>query len=118
MSKKALGDWGEALTADHLRRQGYQILARQYRCRFGEVDLIAQKDRTVCFVEVKTRSGRTAGEAREAVTPAKQGRLRRAATWYLAQTGLDCPCRFDVAEVYPDPLWQRPRIHYISNAFQ
>ena len=117
--RRRRGNRGEDAVAAALVRRGYRLLERQYRCRWGELDLIVQSPAGIlCFVEVKTRSGRTAGEAREAVTHAKQGRLRRAATWYLAQTGLDCPCRFDVAEVYPDPLWQRPRIHYISNAFQ
>ena len=112
------GRMGERAAAEFLRRAGYEICALNWRSGRYELDIVARKGDFVHFVEVKTRSGRTAGEAREAVTPAKQGRLRRAATWYLAQTGLDCPCRFDVAEVYPDPLWQRPRIHYISNAFQ
>ena len=118
MSKKALGDWGEALTADHLRRQGYQILAQQYRCRFGEVDLIAQKDRMVCFVEVKTRTGSSVGLPREYVGAQKQERLRRAAACYLSTLTEEPEVRFDVAEVYTaDDGLAAGRIEYIENAF-
>lgn len=117
--RRRRGNRGEDAVTAALIRRGYELLERQYRCRWGELDLIVRSPEGVlCFVEVKTRSGTAIAEAREAVTPAKQGRLRRAAAWYLARTGLDCPCRFDVAEVYPDPMWQRPQIHYISNAFQ
>ncbi len=119
--RKRRGDRGEAAVAVALVRRGYQILERQYRCRWGEIDLIARAPEGIlCFVEVKARSRGAISTAREAVTPAKQHRLREAAGWYLAQTGLDCACRFDVAEVYPDPAgrWERPEINYLINAFQ
>ena len=68
---------------------------------------------TLCFVEVKTRTSSGFAQAREAVTPAKQRKLRAAASLYLAERRLDCRCRFDVAEVY----WTSRRINYIINAF-
>ena len=52
MNRKLLGDWGEAQTAAHLRKRGFQILASQYRCRFGEVDIIAKEGEVLCFIEV------------------------------------------------------------------
>ena len=109
-SRKALGDRGEEAVAAALEKRGCAILERQYRCRWGEIDLIARSaEGTLCFVEVKTRS------SQEAVTAAKQRKLRNAALCYLAQTGLDCPCRFDVAEVYDQE--GRRRINYMISAF-
>jgi len=119
--RRQRGNRGEAAVAAYLRRRGYRLLASQFRCRFGEIDLIARTPEGIlCFVEVKTRSSSDFALALEAVTPAKQRRLRAAAQAYLAQNELDCPCRFDVAEVYPgaNSLWDRPEINYIINAFQ
>ena len=117
--KKLLGDWGEAYTAAHLRRQGYAIVASQFRCRMGEIDLIARKDGVLCFVEVKTRSNLACGLPREYVTAAKQERIRKTAAFYLMEKGLDCPVRFDVAEVYTDGAHSPAATHieYIENAF-
>lgn len=111
--RQVLGARGEAAVAAALERRGYQVLERQYRCRWGEIDLIARSpDGVVCFVEVKTRSSAAFAQAREAVTAAKQRRLRAAAGCYLAEQVLDDePCRFDVAEVYGQ------RINYIISAF-
>ena len=116
--RRRLGNRGEAAVAHWLRREGYQLLTGQYRCRFGEIDLIARSPEGVlCFVEVKTRTSSRFAAPREAVTPAKQRRLRTAAEYYLAQTGQgECFCRFDVAEVYPASEGE-PTINYITNAF-
>lgn len=116
--RKEWGNWGEQVVAEDIRRQGGTILERQYRCRWGEIDLIARTaDGILCFVEVKTRSTRAIAPPRASVTPAKQRKLRDAASWYLAQRELDCPCRFDVAEVYPPGEGARREIHYIIDAF-
>ena len=116
--RKRRGDWGEQAVAEALERRGWTVLERQYRCRWGEIDLIARDPGgAVCFVEVKTRSPRAVAAPREAVTAAKQRKLREAASWYLARTGWDGPCRFDVAEVYPPGPGARRQINYITNAF-
>ena len=116
--RKKRGDSGEAAIARYLEERSYQVLERQYRCRWGEIDLIARSPEGVlCFVEVKTRSSQAIASPREAVTAAKQRKLRNAALCYLAQTGLDCPCRFDVAEVYPADGGGRQQIKYITSAF-
>ena len=74
---KALGDRGEAVTAQYLRERGYALLASQWRCRYGELDLVARdRDGTICFVEVKLRGGDLAGLPREAVDRRKRERLR------------------------------------------
>lgn len=116
--RKRLGDRGEEAVARWLRGKGYRLLASQYRCRFGEIDLIARsREGILCFVEVKTRTSRRFSVPREAVTAAKQRRLRTTAAYYLVQTGQgECPCRFDVAEVYPVPE-REPTINYIADAF-
>lgn len=118
--RKRRGNRGEAAVAAYLRKKRYRLLASQYRCRFGEIDLIARSpEGIVCFIEVKTRSGQDFARALESVTPTKQKRLRTTAQLYLAQTGIDVPCRFDVAEVYPDADkgWDKPQINYITDAF-
>lgn len=116
---RAEGVWGEAEVANYLRRRGYTLLAHSFRCRFGEIDLIARKGGVLCFVEVKTRSNLTCGLPREYVTAAKQERLRKTAAYYLMVKELDCPARFDVAEVYTDDAHdpRATRIEYIENAF-
>ena len=113
------GVWGEALVADYLREKGYKLAAHSYRCRFGEIDLIAWDKSVLCFVEVKTRTNTQMGLPREYVTAGKQARIRKTALFYLCDNGLDCPARFDVAEVYTDVHRSagKTRIAYIENAF-
>ena len=117
MTTKTRGDWGEALVAEYLRDRGYGIIASQYRCRFGEIDLIARDGETLCFVEVKLRKDASHGLPREFVTASKQKKLRMTAQFYLAAHDLDAACRFDVAEVYTDEKHDRAKIEYIENAF-
>ena len=119
MTAKARGDWGEALVAAYLRERGYRILSSKYRCRFGEIDLIAHDGKTLCFVEVKLRGSLSFGLPREYVTARKQERLRATAAYYLAAHNIDEFCRFDVAEVYADGTQtpENTRIEYIENAF-
>ena len=116
---RAVGTWGEAQAAAYLRKKGYHLLAHSYHCRFGEIDLIAQKGKMICFVEVKTRSNLSMGLPREYVTASKQEKLRKTAACYLAEKELDLPARFDVAEVYTDRdhMPESVRIEYIPNAF-
>ena len=117
---KDLGDRGEDLTADWILSRGCRILDRRWRCRYGELDLVARTpEGTVCFVEVKLRSGSLAGLPREAVGRRKRERLRSAAESYLALHDLgDAPARFDVAEVYTDGNHRPVRLEYLEDAFQ
>ena len=119
--RKCRGNQGEDAVAAALLRRGYRILERQYHCRWGEIDLIAwAPEGVLCFVEVKSRTGTRFTAPREAVTAAKQRKLRNAASWYLARSGLDeSPCRFDVAEVWPSTRngWDKPNLNYIISAF-
>ena len=119
MSTKQDGDWGEALVAEYLKARGCRIVEREWRCRFGEIDLIAEQEGTLLFVEVKLRTNLRYGMPRESVTAKKQEKLRSAALLYLSMHGLDAPARFDVAEVYTDAHHsaRSTRIEYIENAF-
>lgn len=115
--KKASGDQGEDFAARYLARRGYTILNRQWRCRFGELDIVARSpDGVLCFVEVKRRGPGSIGLPREFVDGRKQARLRRAANLYMGFHGLDCPARFDVAEVYEGKDGAL-RVEYLEDAF-
>lgn len=119
MSTKQDGDWGEALVEKYLSERGCRIVEREWRCRFGEIDLIAEQEGALLFVEVKLRTNLRYGMPRESVTAKKQEKLRSAALLYLSMHGLDAPARFDVAEVYTDVRHSagKTRIAYIENAF-
>ena len=114
------GRAGERAAAEYLRRAGYEICALNWRSGRYELDIVARKAGIVHFVEVKTRTNLSCGLPREYVTPAKQKRLKKTALYYLSQKQLDCPARFDVAEVYADSPYSREnaRIEYLENAFE
>jgi putative endonuclease len=99
-ARHTLGKLGEDLSCAELIRRGYSILARRYRTRFGEIDIIARDNDVTVFVEVKTRKGDDFGGGAEAVTAWKQRRLTQMAVDFLARHQLhDRPCRFDVVVV-------------------
>lgn len=111
----ALGSAGEDAACDELRRRGYEILARQYRTRRGEIDIVARDGGTTVFVEVKARRGQQFGGGAAAVTWRKQRRIARVALEFLARHGhADTPCRFDVVVVTPGPV---PRVEVYTHAF-
>ena len=113
---QSAGNRGEAAVARYLRQKGYTLLESQWRCRFGELDLVARdRHSTVCIVEVKLRGTNSIALPREFVDSRKQQRLRSAAEVYLASKELDAPVRFDVAEGYDEG--GSLRIKYIENAF-
>ena len=94
------GQRGEDVACKELERRGHTILARRYRTRFGEIDIIARDGDTTVFVEVKVRATGECGTAADAVTPRKQRRLASMALDYLARTtGTNVPCRFDVVAI-------------------
>jgi putative endonuclease len=102
MTRVQLGAMGEALAVDHLTRMGLRILGRNWRCRYGELDVIAADDatRTAVFVEVKTRTGDGYGGLAHAVTPRKVWRLRRlAGLWLAGQDQRWAALRIDVIGV-------------------
>ncbi|MCZ7530667.1 MAG: YraN family protein [Acidimicrobiia bacterium] len=115
--RHALGAAGERLVADRYVARGFEIIDRNWRCRDGELDLVARNGRTIVFCEVKTRTSTAFGAPAEAVTREKQRRLRRLAGRWLEETGTHgADVRFDVASV----LWPtggEPTVTVIEAAF-
>ncbi|RAV03450.1 YraN family protein [Paenibacillus sp. YN15] len=118
-SRKLLGQWGEEQAAAHLSQGGMRILARNWRARSGEIDIIGEADGRLVFVEVRTRrsSGRF-GTALESVDARKQRQVRATALVYLHATRqTERPCRFDVVAVTAEGADGRADIVHIPNAF-
>ena len=118
MSNKTVGNYGESLARQYLQGQGYRILEENFRNKLGEIDLIAQDGKTICFVEVKTRQSLDQGQPYEAVTPWKIRKLSRMATFYLKHKyhSLEILSRFDVISIVQDKI-SPPSIQHIKNAF-
>ena len=119
MSSKniSLGKKGEKLAEKFLKKQGLCICARNYRTRYGEIDIIAKEKETLVFVEVKTRSSERLGSPEEAVTVKKQQQISKAALDYLEKHELfDCQARFDVVSVIDDGS-KKVALELIRNAF-
>jgi len=119
LRSRELGRWGEALAADYLRRKGFAIVETGWRCRFGELDLVAERGGFLCFVEVKLRGNDRFGGAGEFVDRRKQEKLRAAALLYLEAHPTALQPRFDVVEIYaPRGMDTRePEIFCLENAF-
>jgi putative endonuclease len=116
-NRKAVGDEAEALACEYLSGQGLNLLARNYRCRGGEIDLVMQHDDSLVFIEVRYRRNTGHGRASETVTASKQRRLIHCARVYMQRHHTwNVPARFDVVSI------EGPRgelqIDWISNAFQ
>ena len=115
-ARQHLGKMGEDLACAELSRRGYAVLARRYRTRFGEIDIVARDGDVTVFVEVKTRAGDEYGGGAEAVTGWKQRRITQMAVDYLSRNQLhDRPCRFDVVVV--DLAGESTRIEVYAHAF-
>ena len=119
--RKRAGDRGEAEVARYLRKKGYTLLASQWRCRFGELDLVARSRRgEICFVEVKLRSEGAIALPREFVDQRKQDRIRTTAGIYLSDFPTPLQPRFDVIEIYAPQGTEtpNPEINHLEDAFQ
>ncbi len=118
VDRMALGAWGEDVAVQHLQGRGYVVLARNWRCREGELDVVAQRGGLLVFVEVKTRSGAGYGEPAEAVTALKARRIRLLAARWL----VDCrpsgsfDLRFDVVGVVRQPSGP-PAVTHLQGCF-
>lgn len=117
--RSGLGRWGEDQAALYLQARGCTILAARFRCREGEIDLVAREGDFLCFVEVKLRRNARLAQAREFVTPAKQQKVRTAAMQYLIEYPSPLQPRFDVVEVYAPygEATKKPVIRHWKNAF-
>ena len=113
MNKRQLGTVYEQKAAAYLQQQGYEILECNFRCRLGEIDIVAREGGYLCFVEVKYRSGDGYGSPLEAVGVYKQRKIIKVAHYYMMRKrlGLYMPCRFDVIAIEKD------QITLLRNAF-
>ena len=115
--KKELGRYGEQLAAQYLEKRGYKVISRNYHTRYGELDIVCQKQGEIIFVEVKTRKTRLYGSPEESITYKKMQNMKKAALKYLhhypaAFKGL----RFDVVSIFIDDQGKE-NINHIENAF-
>jgi len=117
--KRALGSWGEQRAAEYLQERGYQIVARNVRGEYGEIDLLARQGEVLVFVEVKARSSAQFGHPEEAITPLKQQHLVDSALDYLqAHPDLGEDWRIDVIAIEVRPSRTSPTIVHFENALQ
>lgn len=101
--RKTIGQLGEAAAVCYLQKNGFRILTRNYRNRYGEIDIIACEKKQVCFIEVKTRASTSCGDPWEAVSAAKQNKIARLALVFLQENEWDnVQVRFDVVAVMVD----------------
>ncbi|MEM9594758.1 MAG: YraN family protein [Acidobacteriota bacterium] len=113
---RARGRLGEDEAVRWLLDRGYRVIERNAANRVGEIDVVAEQGGDLCFVEIKARANRTFGSALEAVPPAKQRKLARAASLYLVHHPTDLPCRFDVLAMdLADDGW---RFTLVRDAFR
>ncbi len=114
--EKKLGEAGELLAANFLAQKGYSIIQRNFRCKVGEIDIIASDGNYLVFVEVKTRRSLNYGSPVEAVDIRKQQQIYRTALFYLQQNAIDNQdIRFDIIAI--TMMDEKPAIEHIVNAF-
>ncbi len=113
-----MGEQGEELACDYLKKQGYRIVKRNYRIQGAEIDIVAKEGDTLAFIEVKTRGQDAFGHPLESITPTKCRQLSKAALHYLAsEVKKECAARFDVVAVWLEE-GSKPRFELIKNAFE
>ncbi len=116
MTTRLLGAMGEQIAARSLREKGYEIIAANYRTKIGEIDIIATKDKYICFVEVKTRKRGGYLNPRDNVDLAKQKRIKDSAQIYMAYKKFKLYVRFDIIEVLLSDNGSH-EINHIKDAF-
>ena len=118
MDSRNLGRWGEEQAARYLRRRAYRILEMNYKCRGGEIDIVASRGGYIIFVEVKLRKNADFASGREFVNYSKQQRIIMTAQHYLQEYETELQPRFDVIEIYaPNGAEGKISIEHIKNAF-
>ncbi|MEG0772298.1 YraN family protein [Clostridium sp.] len=116
---KSIGSHGEDIAETYLKEMGYTILERNFKCKIGEIDLIAKDDKYICFVEVKSRYGSLYGSPGESVTKLKQYKIYRTAQSYILKKKLyKFNFRFDVIEIILNNKDDNYSIKLIKDAFQ
>jgi putative endonuclease len=105
----------EKIAATFLTQQGLKLVASNFHCRYGEIDLIMQDGKTLVFVEVRLRTNTTFGSAAASITPQKQKKLIHTAQFYLQQHAIQSPCRFDAVLMHKADYTQ---IEWLRNAIE
>ncbi len=113
---QVIGNSGEAFVAEYLKKKGYIISTKNYRTKFGEIDIIAENNDEILFVEVKTRKETSLVRPYEYVNISKQRKIFVTANIYLQHNGFGLKPRFDVAEVFVSDNGSM-RLNYFENAF-
>ncbi len=107
------GNRGEDIATEYLWKKGYKIIERNFRTRFGEIDIVCRDGQTLVFVEVKTKIGHDFGEPEEMVNKSKIVKVKRMGEVYLQDKGLDVSCRVDVVAIVIENSWSVEKIeHY------
>lgn len=116
-STHTLGKSGEEIALRYLKKKKYRIVERNFRFFRGEIDIIAHDQKTLVFIEVKTRKSKSFGLPEESVTPSKQRQIRKIARGFMAQNNLrNTECRFDVISLFINKKGEY-KINHIQNAF-
>ncbi|QEK13626.1 YraN family protein [Crassaminicella thermophila] len=117
-SRRNLGVLGEKIASEYLQKKHYRIIKSNFKCRFGEIDIIAYKNDTYIFVEVKTRSSLSFGRPIEAINTTKKNHLLKSGQYYIQISNLkDCNFRFDAIEIIiSSPI--SPKVNHIKNIIQ
>jgi len=116
--KIALGKKGEKTAVSYLKKKGYRIVETNFRCKIGELDIIASLKDTLVFVEVRSRSTKRFGLPQESIGPAKQRKIRTVASYYLQLLGKPVPrVRFDVLALHFSAAGELLSVEHLENAF-
>lgn len=118
MSSKAVGSHGEQIACDHLERKGYEILKRNWHCRYGEMDIIARRGEEILFVEVKTRRTGEYGSPEDALNHLKKRALVRTAVQYLGEDQYDIDWRIDCIAIEMDHLNRVVRLEHFESIIE
>lgn len=112
-----LGAYGEYEACKYLKKKGYQILKKDFRCKIGQIDIIARDGDTLCFIEVKCRSSYSFGQPEEAITWKKKQRIKKIAEYYILRKRItDTDIRYDAVTIL-EPKDDKKQISLIKNAF-
>jgi len=117
--RKKTGSEGERMAAKYLKRKGYKIIQQNYRCKLGEIDIIAEQNKIIVFIEVRTKHTGKLGLPQYSVDENKRGQISRAALCYIKEKKItNQTCRFDVIAITFPSEKDKPNIEHIENAFE
>jgi len=117
LTRKSVGNWGEKIAAEKLRNNGYDILEQNFRTPYGELDLVARKENTVIFVEVKTRTSGSFGLPEDAVSKRKREHILQSIDHYILEhPDIECDWRVDVIAIQGKPDSSDVEVIWFENA--